>query len=395
MAAKERAGVFQTCGRGSCSGCHILATARPPPDGACTRVVTPQYSDSAPRRIAAPFARRQQRRRGEHDDTAVHDARAATGEAIVGAATALETTGGGAPVRTPMREAADAYERAQRRRVQLGEQLRAILQGRDPACGVAPLAEADVGAMLRAVRHGLAPGPVPKLGAEYRRVAVEEREWRDQMARLASGHPAWPWLARVGGVGTTLGASLLARLDVRRARNPSAFWAYCGLATITVPRFHCALCGLTVDHGGREGRSRRHRVPGTSTPCAGVLVADGSGGNAQRVAQPRPPRGEPAPFDKRARHLCYLLGVSFLRARGKYAAIYHARRDHLEGTRPEWEPSRKHLTALRITEKLFLSHLWAVWREAEGLPVTVPYTQAAGEGTYISPWSMVEDEAET
>jgi hypothetical protein len=116
--------------------------------------------------------------------------------------------------------------------------------------------------------------------------------------------------------------------------------------------------------------------------------AEGSG---LRVAQHRPARGESASFDKRARELCYLLGVSFLRTRGKYGVFYRAQRERLEGTRPAWNPARRHLTALRITEKLFLSHLWVVWREAEGLPVTVPYAQVGGEGRWISPWSMVED----
>jgi len=32
--------------------------------------------------------------------------------------------------------------------------------------------------------------------------------------------------------------------------------------------------------------------------------------------------------------------------------------------------------AKRKTAKLFLSHLWAKWREFEGLPVSEPYVQA-------------------
>jgi hypothetical protein len=293
-----------------------------------------------------------------------------------------------------MRWVADAYEQAQRRRIQVGEQLRAILQGRDAGWDIAPVAEAEVRAVMRAIRKGGSLGPVPMLGAEYRRFAVAEQEWRDEMARLASQHPAWPWLLRVRGMGPTLALSLLARLDVRRARNPSAFWAYCGLATVPGARFRCALCGLKVDYGRPQRLSGRHRVPGTTTPCAGTLVADGTGAGTLRVAQSRPPRGETATFDKRARELCYLVGVSFLRTRGKYAAIYRARRSDLESARPDWAPGRKHLTALRITQKLFLSHLWTIWREAEGLPMTVPYPQARGEGTYISPWSMVEDQAD-
>ena len=64
----------------------------------------------------------------------------------------------------------------------------------------------------------------------------------------------------------------------------------------------------------------------------------------------------------------------------------------LEVERPGWADGRKHLTALRAAEKLFLSHLWQVWRTALGLPVGEPY--AHGElgheiQTRIEPWSMV------
>lgn len=313
---------------------------------------------------------------------------------MVGAATAVVTSEvlGNAPTRAELRWVADAYEQAQRRRLQLGEQLRAILQGRDAGWGVAPLPEDDVPVMLRAIREGKSLGPVPLLGAEYRRFAEAEGAWRDAMARSIATHPAWPWLHLVKGVGTTLAASLLSRLDVRRARNPSAFWAYCGLSTVPGVRFRCATCGLAVDFGSGRRVSGRHRVPGARTYCAGSLVSDAPPtGSALRVAQHRPGRGESASFDKRARELCYLLGVSFLRTRGKYGAFYHAQRTRLEEARPEWAAGRKHLTALRITEKLFLSHLWVVWRESEGLPVTVPFAQVGGAARFISPRSMVED----
>jgi hypothetical protein len=58
-------------------------------------------------------------------------------------------------------------------------------------------------------------------------------------------------------------------------------------------------------------------------------------------------------------------------------------------SRSEWTPQHQHLTALRITSKLFLVHLWFVWREAAGLPVAVEEAMLAGEPVR-NPWEMVD-----
>jgi hypothetical protein len=43
------------------------------------------------------------------------------------------------------------------------------------------------------------------------------------------------------------------------------------------------------------------------------------------------------------------------------------------------------MTALRKMQKLFLAHLWLVWREGIGLPVTRPSTT---EAECLGPWAM-------
>ena len=78
-------------------------------------------------------------------------------------------------------------------------------------------------------------------------------------------------------------------------------------------------------------------------------------------------------YDRQAKKLCYLIGVSFLRARSTYRAIYDEERTRLERERPNWSKGRQHLAALRKMEKLFLSHLWLRWAEATGVPLVRPY----------------------
>lgn len=50
-----------------------------------------------------------------------------------------------------------------------------------------------------------------------------------------------------------------------------------------------------------------------------------------------------------------------------------------------------HRMAFRKMIKLFLSHLWEVWRTKEGLPVRPPYVfEHKGHTTLIDPWEMVD-----
>lgn len=60
--------------------------------------------------------------------------------------------------------------------------------------------------------------------------------------------------------------------------------------------------------------------------------------------------------------------------------------------KPEWTLGRIDAMAKRWTAKLFLSHLWAAWRELEGMPVTKPYAfETLKHKDYVSPWLMIDD----
>ena len=124
---------------------------------------------------------------------------------------------------------ADNYEQAQRLRVETGERIRAVVQGRDATFiplgqiitpekdepfwidenGVSRMAEATV----KAIQRGETLGPVVMLGRSHHRYWTEERETEHDMLHALKYHPAWPWLTRVRGIGPTLAAKLVARLD--------------------------------------------------------------------------------------------------------------------------------------------------------------------------------------
>jgi hypothetical protein len=300
-----------------------------------------------------------------------------------------EKNGGG--TNGMLRWLAESHDRAQAARLRVGEQIRAIVQGRDESWGE-ELVERDADELLKRIRKGEEAGPVPLLGAAYRRYWLEELEMARLLDACLEDHPAWPWLRHVRGVGTLLAGKLLARLDIGRAETPSAFWAYCGLATIPGIEYHCTECGLTAAFSRNSRVSGYHKALNSRRRCSGTLLPTGRAD--VRIAQTRV-AGEKLPFDQTAKKLCYLAGVSFLRVGGPYEQFYRSERRKLDGARSGWVEKRKHLTALRKTQKLFLAHLWAVWREATGLPLTDPYCALRGDFQPIDPWEMVGEAALT
>lgn len=329
------------------------------------------------------------------------------------------------PTDRALRYLADNYEQAQRLRIEVGERIRAVLQGRDETWGSAapveipdqeeravpgeqpepseragrgeqPDAEErepiDVDPILQQIRHGETLGPIPMLGRSYHRYYTEERDTYADMIAAWKGHPTFPWLDEVKGIGPTLGCKLLARLDVRKAPHASSFWSYCGLATVPGERYRCETCGLVRAWPVGFNVTGKHTKLGSSGRCKDKLVKVAGPDDGVRCAQPKPKRGEKAAYDQYAKKICYLIGTGFLKAKGAYdERIYRPHRARLEVERPGWADGRKHLTALRITEKLFLAHLWLVWRQAEGLSVSEPYAHAelGHESEPIDPWDMV------
>jgi len=180
---------------------------------------------------------------------------------------------------------------------------------------------------------------------------------------LIEAHPAWEWLEGVKGIGATLAARLLTRLDITRAKSPAAFWAYCGLATVPAERFVCGLCGAEIYAESRTRFKDGHRNRVSRRECAGNFAPSGSA-PGRRVAQARPRRGEPIRYDREAKKTCYLIGVSFVRCGGPYRDLYKERRLHLATTNAEWELKHLHLAALRATVKQFLVDLWVAWSES-------------------------------
>ena len=145
----------------------------------------------------------------------------------------------------------------------------------------------------------------------------------------------------VKGIGPITVAEIITTLDIHKADYPSAFWKYVGYAGPSSERYEKGIKG---------------------------------GGN------------------KHLRTVMYNAGMSLMKAKNvEYRAIYDRRKakteaserttDHQVNGRREpvaWkdmQPEHRHMDALRVMNKLWLAHLWQVWREIEGLPTPGPYVQ--------------------
>lgn len=167
----------------------------------------------------------------------------------------------------------------------------------------------------------------------------------------SAAHPVGMWMRDVDGIGPIIAAGLLAHIDINKAPTVGHIWRFAGL-----------------DPTSKWGK------------------------------------GEKRPHNAALKTLCWKLGESFVKVKGKetaqYGHVYHERRV-LEGTKNEngdyaeqaktilaarpthaqaatyklgkLPDGHLHMRAKRYAVKLFLSHLHEVWRKNEGLEVPLPY----------------------
>jgi len=160
-----------------------------------------------------------------------------------------------------------------------------------------------------------------------------EKQLNEDIAEIVGYHPVFPLVSAIRGIGPGLAAKLIAMIDITRSPTVSALWRY-----------------------------------------AGQAVIDG--------AAEKPVKGQKLAYNKRLKTTCWLIAGSFLKSASPYRVIYDEARLLYDRTHPEWTKGHSHNAALRKMSKLFLSHLWAAWRELEGLPVTPPYIDRDGNDNH-------------
>jgi len=160
------------------------------------------------------------------------------------------------------------------------------------------------------------------------------------LRKMVQDHPVWDWAERIKGVGLTSVGRLIGKTDITRLETVSAMWAHCGFGMY------------------KDGTRQRKR------------------------------KGEKIDYDPSLQSSCVVLAESLVKQKDTYYQYYLGQREINSELKAAWSHNR----SFRHMIKLFLSHFWQVWREAEGLPAPSPYAFAIlkhPEGHLIDPWSMV------
>lgn len=164
-----------------------------------------------------------------------------------------------------------------------------------------------------------------------------EKEVDENIRDISEDYPIIERMTRVKGVGKLLAARLVSSIDIAKDDTVSSLWRYCGFGT-----------------------------------------KDGVG---ERIK-----KGEKLHYNKHLKPVCYLIGLSFLKSKSPYAALYYEAKNYYQDNRPDWTKLHIHFASMRKMIKIFLSHLWQVWREMEGLPTSMPYIIGKENHThYIKP----------
>ncbi len=223
-----------------------------------------------------------------------------------------------------------------------------------------------------------------------------EVELKSQIEKTVPLSPIWDaWLGHIRGIGPCIGGGLLSVLDVKLASSPSAFYKICGL--------HVDDDGLAVH---RERGVKLEYNPFLKVVCwkAGEsFVKCKSDRSFYRRIYDRV-RGEiderfvpylaKAEAEKKATGRDKNLPMLEMHGDVIDPASPCRRESHGDGhlildsngpiekgtgkekkrySRIPCPDSHRYEMAKRKTVKLFLSHLWTVWRGVEGLPIRPPY----------------------
>lgn len=186
-------------------------------------------------------------------------------------------------------------------------------------------------------------------------------------------HSTWHWISQVKGAGMLASGKVISMIDITKARTISGLWRFVVGAPVKDPKTG----KVTVE---RKTKGQKSKVCGI------------------------------------AKTMMWRLAKSLIRANGSYAKFYHDVKDietanilrqglkivpssqlptDKEGKHVEingfYGKGHVDMRAIRKVEKLFLSHLWQVWRTSLGLPLTEPYAyDKLGHdlSKKIDPWDM-------
>jgi len=189
------------------------------------------------------------------------------------------------------------------------------------------------------------------LVSSYVNLEDEEKSQFNYLKGVLQDHAIYTdFLLGVKGVGPAMAGVILSEIDIYKAKYPSSLWAYAGVKV--------------ESDGAGTSRRKEHLVDVEYTDKDGKpAVKKGISFN---------------PFLKTK--MMGVLAPSFVKqAKGTtYRDVYDCYKNRITNDLRHASKSKGHRDnmAKRYTVKIFLQDLHIKWRELEGLPVSVPYSEA-------------------
>lgn len=259
-------------------------------------------------------------------------------------------------------------------------------------------------------------------------------------------HPAYPWFSRIKGIGNENIAKVVGLISIERAPRISSLWRHAGMHVIKVTvtpeqqmeEAQRSLDGLQKKLAelrkkfGKNPEKEAEQVQVLRSGAINTLAQSLEARVSNLVSEERgyaPTRAmykaleTKLDYDSDLRVMCFRLAGSLIKAQGLYAQFYDRAKAGIiaklqskgvlivpalelptNGNGKIFEPvgtiaaGHVHMRAQRKMTKLFLSHLWLVWRQAVNLPITQPYAHGIlnhAPAGIIDPWDMVEKPKKT
>ena len=235
------------------------------------------------------------------------------------------------------------------------------------------------------------------------RLRHEEEFFEGQMVGMVKGHPAWEWPKNVLGAGLTSVGRIIGKTDIARINTASEMWAHCGWGLEkdgTRQRKHkgepisydaqlqsnCVMVGESLMKASVRKRCAQCHTSFSSSDakcvkCGQIYTRSKKTAQCPQCGESKAITGQcPSCESKETEE--YAIAA--------YGQFYLDQKE----ANSDLPKAHCHNRAFRHMIKLFLSHLWQTWREAEGLPAPEPYAFAILKhpgGHLISPWEMVKE----
>lgn len=238
------------------------------------------------------------------------------------------------------------------------------------------------------------------IGAQFQDV---EKWLKKEIKGELADYEIWnDWLKGISGIDVCSAGGLLAWIgDIARFASISKLYSYSGLATIK----RCQECKKRYfefpgdkahyierylnfqkrAHKARKEKGGRfNKKP--HLKAVEKLICSCDSPEPKTIAEKKK-RGEPAMWNQKLKSHCWKIGKNFVRSGKQYRKYYDKVKAKYQKKFPKFSKGHIDNMAMRKTVKLFMAHLWIVWRQLEGLPTRSPYPVEKLGHKYIPPFN--------